>query len=572
MRLYKGKILLIFILLLSIILRLYGIDNNPVSLFGDELDVGYHALSILQTGKDYTGHLLPLHFRSLAELRTPLYLYSSVPTVAIFGISPLGVRLPAVIFGVLGVWLLYLLIKLIFKDTSLALISAFLLSILPWHIQYSRAGFEVTELMAFYLAGTYFFLRGLKEYRLLVFSAILFGFTPWIYNTAKLYLPLTILGFLLIFWNEIKRIPRKYFLVSGIIFAFVAGPFAYNTVFSGGVDRFEGISITADNTIIPQIGFSRLRDARMRDVNTPVGAASQLSDKLFHNQSVFLLDTFIKNYFQAYSTDFLVLSGSLNLRHTVPGTGEIYIFVFIFILVGAYFFVFSSINRKIKLLIFFWILTTPIPSALTQDGGTHPTRLFLMIIPIISMAAYGVWASFNALNMKYRKIFVGAISLVIIISFVFYQHNYWIHYPWNSERWWQAGYSEAIRTTVEEGKKYDKVIISNADEPSLIFFLGYSEYSPEKFQKNYPLQQANFQGFETVSLLDKYYFPAVGFGISLYDLGKILPKNTLYLATAKEVNVNLITEPGRLPGDIKLIKSFTLPSGTPSFYLFSKTN
>lgn len=570
MKLNKANILLIFIILLSIFLRLYNIDKNPVSLFGDELDVGYHALSILQTGKDYTGHSLPLHFRSLAESRTPLYLYSAVPSVAIFGISPLGVRLPAVIFGVLGVWLLYLLTKFISGNTNLALISAFLLSILPWHIQYSRAGFEVTELMAFYLAGTYFFLKGLKEHKLLIFSAIFLGFTPWIYNTAKLYLPLTILGLFLIFWNEIKIIPKKYLLVSGIIFILIAGPFAYNTVFDGGVERFGSISIAADNTIIPQIGFSRLRDAKMRDINAPIGGTSQLSDKLFHNQYVFLADIFIKNYFQSYSSDFLALSGSLNLRHSVPGTGEIYLFIFIFMIVGAYFFVFSSINRKIKFSMFFLILTTPIPSALTADGGTHPTRLFLMIIPIILMSAYGIWATAKTLNTRYRVIFVGVISLVIIISFVFYQHIYWIHYPWDSERWWQAEYSEAIKTTIEESKKYDKVIISNADEPSLIFFLGYSQYSPEKFQKSYPLQQINLQGFGTVSSLDKYYFPAVGFGVSLYDLGKILPKNTLYLATAKEINVNLITEPERVPGDIKLLKSFALPSGAPAFYLLSK--
>ena len=97
--------LLLTILIVTSILRLWKLDEVPVSLFGDELDVGYHAYSILKTGKDYSGNFMPLHFQSLAEWRTPLYLYSAVPTVAMFGISPWGVRLPAAIFGILGMWL-----------------------------------------------------------------------------------------------------------------------------------------------------------------------------------------------------------------------------------------------------------------------------------------------------------------------------------------------------------------------------------------------------------------------------------------------------------------------------------
>src|SRR3989338_9212559 len=102
---------LLVILLVASLLRLWRIDQVPVSLFGDELDVGYQAYSILKTGKDYSGNSWPLHFHSLAEWRTPLYLYSSVPTVALFGISPLGVRLPAALFGVLSIWVMFLLVR-----------------------------------------------------------------------------------------------------------------------------------------------------------------------------------------------------------------------------------------------------------------------------------------------------------------------------------------------------------------------------------------------------------------------------------------------------------------------------
>ena len=146
----KHKIVFLLVVLLASILRLYKLDRVPVSMFGDELDVGYHAYSILKTGRDYQGNFMPLHFHSLAEWRTPLYLYSTVPTVAIFGISPYGVRLPAAFFGIAGVIAVYLLVKKVTKTKRLAMFAAFLLTVSPWHIQYSRAAFEVTEMLFFF--------------------------------------------------------------------------------------------------------------------------------------------------------------------------------------------------------------------------------------------------------------------------------------------------------------------------------------------------------------------------------------------------------------------------------------
>src|SRR4030042_7041651 len=163
------KTILLLIILLAAFMRLWNIDKVPVSLFGDELDVGYQAYSILKTGRDYSGNFLPIHFQSLAEWRTPLYLYSAVPTVAVFGISAWGVRLPAAIFGVLGVWAMYLLVKQLIREREekvregIALLSAAVLAFSPWHIQYSRAAFEVTQLLFLLLIGLYFFFRGIRS-------------------------------------------------------------------------------------------------------------------------------------------------------------------------------------------------------------------------------------------------------------------------------------------------------------------------------------------------------------------------------------------------------------------------
>ena len=258
MRKYSN-LLLIGILVIASLLRLWQLDRVSVSLFGDELDVGYHAYSILKTGRDYSGNFLPIHFQSLAEWRTPLYLYSVVPTVALFGVSPWGVKLPAAIFGILGVWVFYLFIRQITGKQGIALLCALVLALSPWHVQYSRAGFEVTQLLTLYIAGIYFFLRGLKNGKWLFPSAVFLALTPWAYSTAKLFLPLTFAALVLIWRRDLLKLPRKQLIIAALCFAIVAAPIAFSTVFGGGAQRFNYISIFSDPTMSPEIGFARLR-------------------------------------------------------------------------------------------------------------------------------------------------------------------------------------------------------------------------------------------------------------------------------------------------------------------------
>lgn len=566
----KRKILLILILILAAVLRIWKLDSNPVSLFGDELDVGYHAYSILKTGKDYSGNFLPMHFRSLAEWRTPLYIYSAVPTVGIFGISPLGVRLPAAIFGFLGIWVIYLLVKKITNNSAVSLITAFFLAISPWHLQYSRAGFEVTELLFFYMIGIYFLLRGLKTNEWLFLAAIFLGLTPWIYSTAKLFLPLTLVAILIIWWKQFKTIRKKYLLGSILILTLIVGPFTFNTIFGGGTQRIEGISIFNDPMIIPKIGFERLNDIKTRDKNVVDTNQAIFIDKFFHNQPLSFLNIFLKNYFQVYSPEFLFIKGDINPRHSL-GIGEFYKVQIPFLLLGFFFLLTRVNDKKIKIFLVFWIFIGSVPSALTKDGGMHATRLILILPTLIILTSLGIYFTYQYLSKKLRLGFVIFFSALLALNFIFYQHNYWVHYPWESQEWWHAGYEEAIKSAVEESENYKKVIISSAMEPSLIFFLGWSMYPPDQFHDEYNRYLQIKENSELILKLGKYEFPQVGQSISLYELGVKLPDKSLYLATAKEIVIDLNKEPQRIPKDVKLIKIINYPSGNPAFYLFTKS-
>lgn len=583
----KVKYWLVLILLISSFLRLWKISEVPVSLFGDEMDVGYQAYSILKTGKDYSGNFMPLHFESLAEWRTPLYLYSSVPTVAMYGITPLGVRLPAALFGILGVLGMYLLVKEMLNDKwpmtnegkkkhsafriyHLALVVSFMLAINPWHIQYSRAGFEVTMLLAFLLFGLYFFFLALrKKGKWLWLSGALLVLTPLIYSTAKLFTPLLFLFLVIVWWKELLVMSRKSLGYCLLFIVLLGLPTAYSTLLGGGTQRIGYISVFTDPTIEPEVGTGRLTDAVVRR-DAVAGYHPTMIDKFYHNKVVFWLDRITTNYVEAYSTDFLFNEGDPNLRHSIKGIGQFYKIEFFALLSGIVLFFASNIRKRTKWLIAFWLLAGVIPASITRDGGNHATRLVLTLPPLVFLMAYGLVAFYGLLPKRYSKLLLTAYCLLIFVSFVFYQHTYWVHNPYDSERWWHYGWKEAMQTIKEVDPHYDRVFISMAGEPAWIFFASGYQYDPVKWHQGYPMAKTTVHGFGEISYLDKFYFGSFHpDGGGIYDLPKYIDNKTLYLANAKEIGANLIQEPERVPNGLFLVKAIAYPSGEPAFYLFT---
>jgi len=572
--LHKNWVLLA-ILLLAMFLRLYELKTNPVSLFGDELDLGYHAYSIFKTGRDYQGNYFPIHFHSLAEWRTPLYLYAAVPSVFLFGITPLGVRLPAAIFGVLGILGIYLLVKEIAdhsgikqKRVKIEYLAALITTFSPWHLQYSRAGFEVTMLLAFLVFGLYFFLRSIRNNgNLLWLSAVLLTFTPWIYSTAKLFTPVLII-FLVIFWkSDIFTLPKKslvYALLAGLL---VGLPIVYGTIWGGGAQRAGYTSIFTDPTVVPEVGTDRTRDYLMRG-DLVLNAVPTVYDRLYHNKFTEWGKAASANFFKSFSADFLFVNGDPNLRHSPDGVGQLYKIEAIALLVGiVMFFAAGTINKRIKFLIFFWLVLGALPAALTRDGGNHATRLILILPPIVFLVSYGLSTMFT------KPAVLGVYTFVWVIEIAFYMHLYYVHYPWDSERWWHSGFREAITEVKSIDTDFDKVIISMAGEPAWIFFAGWYEYPPSMWQAENPIGNDTYvEGFGKISHTGKFYFGAFNEpGKGIYDLGNYIDKKTLYVAVAKEIGANLIIEPERTPNNLNLEKAVAYPSGEPAFYLFSGT-
>jgi 4-amino-4-deoxy-L-arabinose transferase-like glycosyltransferase len=163
MRFIKSHALLLCILAVGIFFRLYHFNQNPPSMNWDEVSIGFNAYSILKTGKDEFGNTMPLYFRSLDDYKMPVYVYMTAASIKVFGYNDFAVRLPALLFGILTIYLMYVLAMELTRKKDIALLAAFVTAITPWNIMFSRMASEANVAMSLTILAMILFLYGIRK-------------------------------------------------------------------------------------------------------------------------------------------------------------------------------------------------------------------------------------------------------------------------------------------------------------------------------------------------------------------------------------------------------------------------
>jgi len=485
----KKSLFLIILFVIGFLIRIYKINSYPPLLW-DEAALGYNAYSVLKTARDEHGQLLPIIFKSFGDFKPGLYVYLCLPFVKIFGLNPLAVRLPSVLLGSLSPIILYFLIKQIFSDDRKAWLGALALTFLPWHIHFSRGAWEANCLVAFILLGSWLFVNSLKptsNFLIKIFLSGLFFFLGlFVYQGGKLVVPITIFALLTVnfdqFWlsvvnsfGKLNRQPKQLVFVGLILLVLVQTSFWYVKSFSNSAaSRLKVMSL-----------FSYDRpEAELVSISAEDG--SDLTDwhfRLFHGRWLHFVRGFLARYFNHLSPRFLGFEGDWNnARHGAPYYGTIGYLGFCLFVLGLLVFLAKKRQRQ-KYLFLFLLLLFPLPAALTRDIITG-VRSLNMVIPIAVFIGFGLDFIFSLKSIPVlKKTIVVLLIAVFLFDIGYYFDLYYFHMVKIAPKQWLYGYRQVVDYVNQNKADYDQIFISKFYGQPYIYYLFYSQFPPEAYQK-----------------------------------------------------------------------------------------
>lgn len=395
------KAFLIIILVIGTIWRLPIFAPN--SLNWDEVSLGYNAYSLVNTGRDEWGTVLPAIFRAFGDYKLPVYIYLSV-------LWPMVPRVTSFIAGVLTILVCYLLARKLF-GREVGIVTAFLVAVSPWTVFLSRIAVEAN--VGFLIISLGMCCLVYKKYSL---SALFLGLSAWTYNSARLFAPAMLL------------LSKRWKLLLIILV-----PIFWQLLNQSGQARFLNLTLLDSGAI-----------AKINELQT-----TNWGGRLLYNKATYWGYTFVSNYLSYFSPNFLFIKGGSHYQFSIPGQGLLY-------LVCLPFFYLGLLKVYKNKLILFWLLTAPIAGSITRDSP-HTLRAITMLpLPMLISAVGLAWV---ASKIKFKKLFYILITIIIFVSSLNYELltiDYKRNYSWA----WQEGHKQVVQIIKDNYSKYDHIVIS----------------------------------------------------------------------------------------------------------------
>lgn len=504
------KFLLILIVMLAAFLRLYRLSDVPPGINRDEASIGYTAFSLMTTGRDEYGRSFPLSFESFGDWKLPLYIYTTIPLVKIFGLNELAVRLPSALAGIASLAATYYLARVLFASETIALLSAAVLAVSPWHIHISRVESEAIVAVFLTVMGSIWFLR-----RKLLLSSIFFAATYYTYHGNHISTSLLLVGIACIYWKEIIKIRR--FWVAIVLQAIAIGIILSITL-SADRTKISGISIFGDPTVVhTQIELPRLEHSN----------PNSLTSRLIHNRLMYAVVTIFQNYLKSYGPEFLFIKGGGNSAHNIQGYGNLHPIEAPLLLFGIIW-LFVNIRSKHARFILWWIAVGAVAAAITKDAP-HSNRM-LVVVPALSIAiGGGIYYLWRLVPKQTHKILLVILVVSYLSCMAYYLDRYFVHFPKTEAANWGYAYKKLTHLLFSPEYVNKDIIMTKPETSPYIYLLFYSRYSPKDYQrwaKRYPVSS---DGFTDVAGFERFSFRAIDWAA---DLSR---HNTLLVVDADEV-------------------------------------
>lgn len=396
---------------LAAFFRIWRLNITPPALYPD---VAINGINALDSIKNFDFKV----FYPDNNGRESLIIWLEAIMFLIFGPSVWALKFTTAVIGIFTVLGVYLLAKQIFKKISpkyeaIALLSAFLLSISFWHVNFSRIGFRAIMVPFFITFGFYYLLKAFDSLknRDFIISGIFFGMGFYTYISYRFVILL--LGLMIfLYWKESKKgnstksflTQIKYLLLSifivalpiGIYFLFHLGDF---------FGRASGVSIFQQKN----------------------PAFALLKSIAFH-----------LGMFNFY--------GDSNWRHNYSGSPELFWPVGIIFIIGLVISIAGLIKgSKAKnfslfisyFLLLSWILILLLPGFLSGEGIPHALRAIGVIPAVYILAGVGGIWFYEKIKTFYvtksQKIMFFAVMFFIVSLLTYFELNRYF-YDWGMRK------------------------------------------------------------------------------------------------------------------------------------------
>lgn len=471
----KKNLLLLFIFLVALALRLYNLSSVPVGFHGDEAEIGYNAYSLLKTGRDKNGVLLPLAIDQFGDFRPSGYQYAAIIPIAIFGLNEFATRFPAAIFGSLTIIVFYFLVKEFFEDENIGLMGAFILTLNPWHVVTSRATSESIIALFFLILGIFVFLKAIRNFSLFKLAYFSLAISFLFYHAARFFAPILAIALTLVYFllENPKRKDKARLIILNVLLLIA---FAAIFIASKGLERPLSISIfsTQETKLI-------LEEQIKEDLGQNPFLTRFLHNKLL-NYGLASLD----NYFQHFTARFLFLRGGFPHRYLVPSTGNFYLVELPFLVLGFSFLIFTGLKKRKCLfsLPILWTLIGSIPAAFTFEDIPNVQRSIMMLPGLVMIITYGFFEFIKFVNRYlWQKEVILGVFLIFTYNFISFLHNYF-HHSFTHQPWYRSvGEKELVLTLQELSKQGYRIITTSHYDNNLVFHLFYRQFDPKRFQE-----------------------------------------------------------------------------------------
>ena len=455
----------------ALVLIFYARDlrTNPPNLFSDEAMIGLQAAGSLNGETDFQFlRMFYSHFET--PLLGALPIYSTWPSVTLFGLNEFGVRFASSFYVGLGLFFGYLALRRL--KVPYPIVPIVIAGTQPVVIHFARINFGHAASFCCLLVASWLWIRARQDQR--VGQAILAGFFAGVAAYGHLSYVIVVPLFV------------TAICISELIWNRRSWP-AYRWVVAFGA--------TAVITMLPHAWLA-LTDERYWD---------RLDEKQGGNITIEALVDRLRTYPNFFDLDYLFRKGEVWYinRHSIVGAGELFPYLLPLLLVGIVSVWFLRRQPEARYFFVFALLAVlyPIPDAISRPPQNLPytisTFWAAIVIPFLVGSAFAGIAMFlKRIQMPRAMALVGAASLALALGW-----GIWFHrgpaadYPLvAADYWgWQYGPRPISDFFSSHADQYDELLLTGDFNGAYVY--------PQFYFRDGPLAgRARIGGIENIDL------------------------------------------------------------------------